>query len=92
MFSTWTFTSAQYGTWYRSAGAGSRHGASRAANTTAGTCRVVPCTRAFAVTSHAFILDRASPRARKVSPAKKVPCTNYTPATTLGLPRIVNYP
>ena len=63
----------------------SRHGASCPANTTAGTCRVVPCTRAFAVTSQAVILARASARSRKVSPAKKLPCTGPDAGLDPGL-------
>ena len=48
---------------------------------------MVPCTRAFATTSQAAFFARASARSRKVSPAKKLPCTNFTPASTLGLSR-----
>ena len=72
------FTSAQYGTWYRSAGAGSKHGASRAANTTAGTCRgaVHPRVRH---PSQAPIFDRASASSSKLSPAKNSPRISRRP-------------
>jgi len=39
----------------------------------------------FTAASHAVIFPRASARSRSTSPAKKFPCTYFTPASTLGL-------
>ena len=74
------------GTRYGSAGAGSSAGASSCANTSAGRCRVVPCTRIPARTRHQSTARRcASSMPSKSSPAKKLRCTNFTPASTRPL-------
>ena len=70
-------------------GAGSSAGASRGANTSAGRRRVVPCTRrpGRGPATRPSARCRASARSRNGSPAKKFPCTNFTPFSTRGLSR-----
>ncbi len=74
------------GTRYGSAGACSSAGASTWANTSAGRCRVVPCTRIPARTRHQSSARRcASARSASCSPAKKLTWTNFTPFSTRPL-------
>ena len=74
------------GTRYGCSGAGSSTGASTWANTSAGRCRVVPCTRIPARMRHqSSARCCASSMPLKSSPAKKLRWANFTPFSTLPL-------